>query len=320
MRAARAALVIVAAAAFFRPGRCDAQLFIVDKGAGTVGEYTTSGTPINANLITGLNNPEAIVISGSQLFVSSFGLSNGFGGGEVGEYTIGSTPGTIASSSPALVTGLFEPNALAISGSNLFVADVGQDTVGEYSTSGLVENASLVQSYYPEGIAVQGNNLFMLRGQGDMYEYGVSNATVTSTTYLTGVHVGQTASALEIVGSTMYVAQYGDGNLTGVISEFDTSGNPINSQFITDLDGPVSIANAGTDLFVVNSTASVVGEYTTSGMTISHGLEGPELDHPYGIAAISPEPASGMILLVSAFGLLARAPRERLRERPRTRS
>jgi hypothetical protein len=50
--------------------------------AGTIGEYTTSGATVNAALISGLNAPEAIAASGSNLFVASIGNS-----GAVGAYT-----------------------------------------------------------------------------------------------------------------------------------------------------------------------------------------------------------------------------------------
>jgi len=52
------------------------------------------------------------------------------------------------------------PNGIAVSGSDLFVTNVGSGTpgsgtIGEYTTSGATVNASLISGLYiPEGIAV----------------------------------------------------------------------------------------------------------------------------------------------------------------------
>ncbi len=57
--------------------------------------------------------------------------------GTVGEYTM--SGGTV---NPSLVTGLFQPAGIAVSGSDVFVSSGG--SVGEYTTSGGTVNASLV--------------------------------------------------------------------------------------------------------------------------------------------------------------------------------
>jgi hypothetical protein len=59
--------------------------------------------------------------------------------GTIGEYT---TLGATVNS--ALVSGLDGPVAIAVSGSNLFVANLRGGTIGEYTTSGATVNASLV--------------------------------------------------------------------------------------------------------------------------------------------------------------------------------
>ena len=63
----------------------------------------------------------------------------------------------------SLVSGLSHPVGIAVSGSNLFVANHGTGTIGEYNaTSGAVVNASLVSGLSdPAGIAVSGSNLFV---------------------------------------------------------------------------------------------------------------------------------------------------------------
>ena len=99
-----------------------------------IAEYTTSGATVNPLLVTaGLNVPEGIAVSGSDVFVANYGT------GTIGEYT---TSGATVNAS--LITGLNGAYALAVSGSNLFVTSgFGLTaTIGEYTTSGATVNAA----------------------------------------------------------------------------------------------------------------------------------------------------------------------------------
>jgi len=72
---------------------------------------------VNSSLITGLNKPVGIAVSGSNLFVTNYGTGNGTG--SVGEYTNAG-----AAVNVSLVTGLNFPIGIAVAGSNLFVTNV----------------------------------------------------------------------------------------------------------------------------------------------------------------------------------------------------
>lgn len=119
-------------------------LFLTDDASGTIGEYTTSGGTINADLVTGLNGPNGIAVSGTDLFVP-------LGGGGIGEYT---TAGATVNARLVPPSGIINQYAMAVSGTNLFVAS--SNGIAEYSTSGAAVNTSLVTSglTYPYGIAV----------------------------------------------------------------------------------------------------------------------------------------------------------------------
>lgn len=61
-------------------------IFVANSANGTIGEYTTEGTTVNAALISGLINPWGIAVSGEDLFITSDGdLSPG--SGYISEYT-----------------------------------------------------------------------------------------------------------------------------------------------------------------------------------------------------------------------------------------
>src|SRR5208337_3470130 len=76
---------------------------------------------------------------------------NGFTGlGSIGEYNLDGTP-----INASLITGLYLPQGIAASGSNLFVAN-GSGGIGEYSTSGATVNASLISGNF-RGIVASGS-------------------------------------------------------------------------------------------------------------------------------------------------------------------
>ena len=102
------------------------------------------GATLNPSLITGLNSPYGIAVSGSDLFVTNYV------NGTIGEYT---TSGATVNAS--LIKGLPTPVAIAVSGSDLFVSNYGIDAIGEYTTSGATVNAFLIPALnQPQGIAV----------------------------------------------------------------------------------------------------------------------------------------------------------------------
>ena len=132
----------------------------------------------------------------TDIFVTNFGTDT------VGEYT---TSGARVNAS--LISGLSEPQGIAVAGSDLFVTSFDNGTVREYTIAGATVNASLISGFsFPEGIAVSGSDLF------------VANANATS-----------------------------EGSLgPGWIGEYTTSGATVDAKLISGLDSPsyIAIANA----------------------------------------------------------------------------
>jgi DNA-binding beta-propeller fold protein YncE len=88
-------------------------------------------------------------VSGGDIFVANYYF------GTIGEYTMAG-----ATVNASLVTGLNEPQGLAVSGGDIFVANYGGNTdngtIGEYTTAGATVNASLVTGLdEPWGIDVE---------------------------------------------------------------------------------------------------------------------------------------------------------------------
>jgi len=245
-------------------------------GSGTIGEYTTSGTPVNASLITGLTGPSGIAVSGSNLFVANFGNAT------IGEYT---TSGTTVNAS--LITGLVEPSGIAVSGSNLFISYlVGTGGISEYTTSGTTVNVPLITGLgEPFGIAMSGSDLFVVNGAGGTIGEYTTSGTPVNPSLITGL---STPTGIAVSGSNLFIANYG----SGTIGEYTTSGTPVKVPLITGLSGPHGIAVDGPLLYVANLISGTIGEYTTSGTTVNASLVS-GLSGPNGIAVV-PEPAMPM--------------------------
>src|SRR5205814_8155674 len=105
-------------------------LFVTDASSlNVIGNYTPPGATVNPSLISGLNSPVRIAVSGEFLYVTN--LFGGFG--TIGKYT---TSG--ATVNAALVSGLNGPQGIAVSGDKLFVTNSGDateanGTIGDYT-------------------------------------------------------------------------------------------------------------------------------------------------------------------------------------------
>ena len=112
------------------PATTRGQIFVSNTGNGTIGEFNaTSGATVNAALVSGLNTPTGIAVSGGNLFVANFGVVGNGSNGSIGEFN--ATTG--ATVNAALISGLNGPTGIAVSGGNLFVANSGDVTLGNES-------------------------------------------------------------------------------------------------------------------------------------------------------------------------------------------
>jgi hypothetical protein len=276
------------------PATARGQIFVTSPGAtgdGTIGEYSTSGAPLHPSLVSGLDDPLGIALSGSDLFVA-FHFD-----GTVGEYT---TAGATVHSS--LISGLgSDTQNVAVSGSDLFVASGNK--IGEYTTSGAPLSPSLITGLStPVGMAFSGSDLFVSNyASNTIGEYTTSGTPVSPSLISVGLDGPED---IVVSGSDLFVANYKNGT----IGEYTTSGTTLNPALVSGLgpDNPFGLALSGSDLFVTNIFNGTVGEFTTSGAPVHPTLIS-GITTPFGIAVVPvPEPAAGALLLIAAAGILMR--------------
>jgi hypothetical protein len=200
-------------------------LFVVNPGWGTIGEYTTSGGIVNPSLVSGLYGLTHIAASGSDLFVP---LWAGF---TVGEYT---TSGGVVN--PSLISESNEPFGIAVSGSNIFVTNYYAGTIGEYGTDGSTVNASLISGLSgPEGLVLSGTNLFVASwGNDSIGEYGTDGSTVNAAL----VSELSQPTCIAVSGSNLFVTNCA----AGTIGEYGMDGSTVNAALVSGLSNPWGIA------------------------------------------------------------------------------
>ncbi len=237
---------------------------------------STQGAPINASLITGLDEPQAVAVSGGDLYVASAGT--------IGEYNA-TTGATINAS---LITGLGLPFSLVVSGEDLYVADL-DGTIGEYNAiTGAPINAALVTGQgSPIGIAVSGGDLFVVNSgaDGSISEYNATTGATINASLVTGL---SDPYGVAVLGGDLFVTNsfYNPSSFypTGSISEYTTSGVLVNASLVSGIPGPYALTESGGDLFVANYNGGTVGEYTTSGATVNPALI--SVQYPTNVAVV----------------------------------
>jgi hypothetical protein len=181
-------------------------------------------------------------LSGNHLFVANATTDT------IGEYDA-TTGATINAN---FVTGLIDPQRLALSGNNLFVVNgLVTPVVGEYNaTTGAAINANFITTVpVPTGIAVSGNTVYLVNSPGGSIPWRIRrhHGGRDQRQLHHGLPTPGTAG-LALSGNNLFVANEGDRTVNagnGTVGEYDaTTGAVINANFITGLTDPVDLVAA----------------------------------------------------------------------------
>ncbi len=156
----------------------------------------------------------------------------------------------------SLITGLDAPTGIALLGSDLFVGNFGNGTVGEYTLSGATINASLISGLDEPFVAASGSYLYVANeASNTVGKYKLSGAPVNSS-LVTGLD-GPTG--ISVSGSDLFVTNEG-GDTVG---EFNTTTGAAATVTCptTSLSGG---GQSGSSISVVSGTA-VTDQATLSG-------------------------------------------------------
>jgi hypothetical protein len=229
---------------------------------------------------------------GDIYVTSAGGEDNGYNG-TVGEYDMSG-----ATVNANLVSGLYMPQGIAMSGSDLFVTSCGyyanSGTVGEYTLGApgkvTASNPSLISGLHsPTAIAVSGQYLFVADAggpdngyNGTIGEYNL-NGTPVNADLVSGLN---DPTGIAVSGSDLFVTNYNTGGTSGTIDEYTlvAPGETFwaNPTLISGLNEPTGIAVSGSDLFVAIYNTGTIAEYKLDGTPVNTSLVSGLL--PTGIA------------------------------------
>jgi len=234
--------------------------YVADNGNGAVYKYSSTGT-LTATLITGLNTPDGLAIDATgNLYVGDSGT------GLVSEYT---STGTLITS----ITGQTDPEGLAVDGSgNVYVSDATNGTLTSYAKSG---------GYYLTGTLPAGLSFNTTTGvfsgtpttafASITYSITAYNVAGNSTTTVT-LSCTVTPPAFDYSPSTnVYTVGTAITPLVPVVTS-GTIGPPgfgAGTTISATLNGPQSVTiNSSGNIYVANSSAGLVDEYSSAGAFI----------------------------------------------------
>jgi hypothetical protein len=168
----------------------------------------------------------------------------------------------------------------------VFVVGNGTGTIGEYSLSGGTINPSIIpgltspsQNNSPWQARVQGNNLWLSTfGFVSIVEYSISSGSLIDNPFPGTDFPATSTYAFDVQGNDLFFVDSMSGNL----SEYDTSGDLVNSSLGTAPAGVRSVRIYGNDIFVwtnpndnglrIKGDLSTISEFTTSGATVNTSL------------------------------------------------
>jgi hypothetical protein len=143
--------------------------------------------------------------------------------------------------------------------------------------------------------SARAQNIFVTERIGTIGEYTTAGAPVNPALVLGLSDPTGIAFFVSNSGSELFVAKT-SGSGAGTIGAYSaTTGMVINPALISGLNVPEGIAVSGSDLFVANTGAQTIGEYTTTGGVVNAALIS-GFNEPWGIAV------SGSDLFVADTG------------------
>jgi DNA-binding beta-propeller fold protein YncE len=200
------------------------------------------------------------------------------------------TDGTVFPPNGAkFIAGVNFPEALALNGNTLFVANGGDNTVSAYTAN--TDTATPAPHFttitglkQPAGLAVLGDTLFVANSRaGTVGTYKAKTGDEINASFIKGL---SGPAGLAVLGNTLFVANSGAGTVSAYTVNTDTGAPAPGFTTITGLTAPVGLAVLGDWLFVANSGAGTVGKYTarTGGPINASFIKG--LNSPVGLAVL----------------------------------
>ena len=244
----------------------------------------------NLSWASGLTFPIFPIVNGSSMYVSN--EDNNIESYVVSQINL--ADGSINNINWAVTSTTYRSAGLAISGSYMYVANLGvsdnvvSTTISEIKLSdGSINNINWASGLTnPVGLAISGSYLYVSNIGSDnapgstISKIDLNTGNIIKSEWATGL---STPTGLAISGSYLYVANSDRGN-GSTISKIDlNTGNTIKSDWATGLSGPFGLAISGSNLYVSNLLDGTISLINLADGSIINRNWKKDLNFPYGM-------------------------------------
>ncbi len=251
----------------------------------------SSASPSITNVLSGLNEPEGLLLNGNELYFSQAGSN------KISKIDITATIPVITD----VVTGLSEPGYLALNGNELYISELGAGKISKIDiTSSLPTSATdvIIGLSLPLDLEFNGNDLYFTQVDANkVSRININNPSSTLIDVVTGL---SKPLQLELVGNDLFITE----NDANKISKIDvTTSFPANAiDVLTGINSGGIIADANNLFFDKRSSTSVglgeISKIDVSSLTLS-SFESVVADN-HNKYYIYPNPAVDYILVSGA--------------------
>ena len=262
-------------------------------GSGTISKIDVSATtPSITTVLSGLNEPEGVLLNGNDLYFSQTGDN------KICKIDITASTPTIID----VVTGLNEPTYLALSGNDLYISEIGGNKVSKIDiTTTLPATATDVVTglNLPLGLEINGNDLYIV--EVDANKVSKIDVTATLPTTATDVVTGLTKPLLlELNGNDLYITETNANKVSkiDITATLPTTATDV----ITELGSSGSLVSDGNYLYFSDSSSSgLSGEGKISKYSLSTlSVDDNSISEKFNVF---PNPATNYILVPNTISV-----------------
>ncbi|NJB82788.1 T9SS type A sorting domain-containing protein [Wenyingzhuangia aestuarii] len=221
-------------------------LYYASADNGTIAKIDiTAVSPVIIDVITGLDEPEGILLIGNDLYIAQAGAN------KISKIDITAGTPTIID----VVTGLNEPTYLAVSGNDLYISEMGASKISKVDITASTPTSTtdvITGITTPLGLAMSGNNLYIVQPElNKISKIDITDNTPTTTDVVTGL---SKPLLISLQGNDLYIAE-SDGKK---ISKIDiTASTPTTAtDVITELGSAGSLVSNETAVYFSDSSSN----------------------------------------------------------------
>lgn len=219
-------------------------LYIAQAGSNKISMIDiSSSSPTITDLVTGVTEPDGLVLNGNILYIAEYGAD------KISKVDLTAATPILTT----VITNVLEPTGIAINGEYLYIAEYNAGKISKLNLTTLLKTDYINNIVGPTGLSINDNILYF----SDFNENTISKVDLTATVpVVTQVVAGFNEPAfINVIGSELYVAEYGSGK----ISKVNTSNSTV-SDVTTNLLGVYGLVDNGSYLFLSQSDSNKISK------------------------------------------------------------